>query len=63
MSKLGLLCLIRKWVWPRISPSAGSEVVVQYARGPLWLLRVVAPAVLALLVTFPVAVRLGLLKV
>jgi hypothetical protein len=40
----------------------GSEMVAQYARGPLWLLMGLAPTVLALLVIVPIAVRRGQFK-
>lgn len=39
--------------------SAGNEVVAQYAVGPLWLLMVIAPVLLALLIFVPIARRLG----
>lgn len=40
--------------------SAGAEVVVKYAVGPLWLMMMVAPVILSLLVLLQVARRLGL---
>lgn len=40
--------------------SAGVDVVVRYAVGPLWLMMMVAPVILGLLVFFLITQRLGL---
>lgn len=39
--------------------SAGAEVVVRYAVGPLWLMMMIAPVILGLLILLPFAQRLG----
>lgn len=39
----------------------GNDVVEKYAVGPLWLLMMIAPAVLWLLIIYPIVIRLGLI--